>query len=251
MRSSGCQALLPSAPVVTFLLCATSDISEWRLHEITMATGITPAMSAPAVGSGSVYAFTPHDITGAYLDGGKTYSVTLPAPVPARISGLLWFMITSTARCWKQTRGLRVWTARLTMSLRMRTDPTPFGSVQKHRPVRRAIGSRRCLRRASQPSFVYMVRWNHGLTIHGVLETWNWSSKASTHPWESWLCVDKGWRKLLTSLPWVGGSTIERRCSYLGVTGSDRDTSESLAAATVEATANGHRHLVGLGLTLV
>lgn len=48
-----------------------------------MATGITPAMSAPQVGSGSVYAFTPHDADGAYLDGGKTYKVTLPAPVPA------------------------------------------------------------------------------------------------------------------------------------------------------------------------
>ncbi len=48
-----------------------------------MATGITPAMSEPQVGSGSVYAFTPHDAGGAYLDGGKTYKVTLPAPVPA------------------------------------------------------------------------------------------------------------------------------------------------------------------------
>jgi len=48
-----------------------------------MATGITPAMSEPQVGSGSVYAFTPHDADDAYLDGGKTYKVRLPAPVPA------------------------------------------------------------------------------------------------------------------------------------------------------------------------
>ncbi|MCC7140014.1 MAG: DUF1254 domain-containing protein [Planctomycetes bacterium] len=47
-----------------------------------MATGITPAMASPKVGSGSVYAFTPKDAHGDYLDGGKTYSVTLPAPVP-------------------------------------------------------------------------------------------------------------------------------------------------------------------------
>ncbi|HRK95129.1 MAG TPA: DUF1254 domain-containing protein [Rhodospirillales bacterium] len=46
------------------------------------ATGITPAMAAPQVGSGSVYAFTAHDSEARYLDGGKTYSVTLPAPVP-------------------------------------------------------------------------------------------------------------------------------------------------------------------------
>ena len=46
------------------------------------ATGITPAMSSPQVGTGSVYAFTAHDASGAYLDGGKTYKVTLPGPVP-------------------------------------------------------------------------------------------------------------------------------------------------------------------------
>lgn len=48
------------------------------------ATGITPAMTAPPVGAGSVYAVGAKDVNGAYLDGGKTYSVTLPAPVPAK-----------------------------------------------------------------------------------------------------------------------------------------------------------------------
>ncbi|MEH6559296.1 MAG: DUF1254 domain-containing protein [Oceanicoccus sp.] len=46
------------------------------------ATGITPAMATPKVGTGSAYAFTPHDADRNYLDGGKTYSVTLPAPIP-------------------------------------------------------------------------------------------------------------------------------------------------------------------------
>lgn len=49
-----------------------------------MATGITPSMAAPKVGTGSVYAFTPHDSESNYLDGSKTYSVTLPAPIPAK-----------------------------------------------------------------------------------------------------------------------------------------------------------------------
>ena len=48
------------------------------------ATGITPAMAAPQVGSGSVYAFTAQDADGAYLNGSKTYKVELPAPVPAK-----------------------------------------------------------------------------------------------------------------------------------------------------------------------
>jgi len=47
-----------------------------------VATGITPAMANPEPGSGSVYAFTAKDAEDNYLDGGKTYKVTLPGPVP-------------------------------------------------------------------------------------------------------------------------------------------------------------------------
>ncbi len=49
-----------------------------------MATGITPAMAKSRVGMGSAYAFTAHDSKGRYLDGGNTYAVTLPAPIPAK-----------------------------------------------------------------------------------------------------------------------------------------------------------------------
>ncbi|SHK45543.1 Uncharacterized conserved protein [Shimia gijangensis] len=55
-----------------------------RTYFFYMATGITPAMTAPPVGSGSVYAMTARDGDGAYLDGSKTYKVTLPGPVPAK-----------------------------------------------------------------------------------------------------------------------------------------------------------------------
>jgi len=47
-----------------------------------VATGITPAMAKPKAGTGSAYAFTPHDAKGNYLDGSKTYKVTLPSPIP-------------------------------------------------------------------------------------------------------------------------------------------------------------------------
>jgi hypothetical protein len=46
------------------------------------ATGITPAMAFAKPGSGSAYAYSGRDSKGEYLEGGKTYKITLPAPVP-------------------------------------------------------------------------------------------------------------------------------------------------------------------------
>lgn len=48
------------------------------------ATGITPAMAGSAPGTGSAYAAAVRDRSGSYLDGGKTYRVTLPGPVPVK-----------------------------------------------------------------------------------------------------------------------------------------------------------------------
>ena len=48
------------------------------------ATGVTPFMVQPQVGAGSVYEVGTMDNQGNPLDGGKTYSVTLPGPVPAK-----------------------------------------------------------------------------------------------------------------------------------------------------------------------
>ncbi|MBB3772647.1 hypothetical protein FHS55_003268 [Angulomicrobium tetraedrale] len=46
------------------------------------ATGITPAMTQAQPGTGSAYAVGLRDAKGEYLDGARTYSVTLPGPVP-------------------------------------------------------------------------------------------------------------------------------------------------------------------------
>lgn len=46
------------------------------------ATGITPAMAQAQVGSGSAYAGAFRDAKGQYLDGSRTYKITLPAPIP-------------------------------------------------------------------------------------------------------------------------------------------------------------------------
>jgi hypothetical protein len=49
-----------------------------------VATGITPAMSKSKPGSGSAYAGAFRDSKGDFLDGGKTYKITLPGPIPAK-----------------------------------------------------------------------------------------------------------------------------------------------------------------------
>src|SRR5580658_496198 len=55
------------------------------------AAGITPAMAYSKPGTGSAYAYAARDSMGRYLDGGKTYKITLPAPIPA---GQFWsFMV--------------------------------------------------------------------------------------------------------------------------------------------------------------
>jgi len=47
-------------------------------------TAVTPAMVIEIVGVGSQYAVTAVDANGDYLDGSRTYSLTLPAGIPAK-----------------------------------------------------------------------------------------------------------------------------------------------------------------------
>jgi hypothetical protein len=59
----------------------------YRLHDARSlfhfyATGITPAMVSKARGIGTQYFYAERDADGNYLDGGRTYKITLPHPVP-------------------------------------------------------------------------------------------------------------------------------------------------------------------------
>ncbi|MDO8981087.1 MAG: DUF1254 domain-containing protein [Afipia sp.] len=54
------------------------------------ATGITPAMAFAKPGTGSAYAYAARDSKGEYLEGGKTYKITLPAPIPV---GQFWSFV--------------------------------------------------------------------------------------------------------------------------------------------------------------
>ncbi|MBT1671716.1 DUF1254 domain-containing protein [Curtobacterium flaccumfaciens] len=51
------------------------------------AIASSPAMFRRVAGGGSVYWFGAHDSTGAYLDGARDYTLSIPTPVPA---GLFW-----------------------------------------------------------------------------------------------------------------------------------------------------------------
>ena len=44
----------------------------------------TPAMVLEMVGAGSQYALAVADSEGNYMDGGKNYTITIPADVPAK-----------------------------------------------------------------------------------------------------------------------------------------------------------------------
>jgi hypothetical protein len=50
-----------------------------------MGYGVSAAMGPPVVGAGSVYWGVFRDGTGATLDGGKTYKLTVPGPVPVQL----------------------------------------------------------------------------------------------------------------------------------------------------------------------
>jgi hypothetical protein len=49
------------------------------------AIGASPAMFRRGAGAGSVYWLGTHDVSGQYLDGAKTYKLTIPTPVPAKL----------------------------------------------------------------------------------------------------------------------------------------------------------------------
>jgi len=55
-----------------------------RVQFMYNAIGITPAMAIAMPGIGSQYAAACRDADGNYLDGGKTYQLTLPANIPAK-----------------------------------------------------------------------------------------------------------------------------------------------------------------------
>ena len=65
-------------------LSAAERLLDARTMFFYYATGITPAMTESKPGTGSAYAAVFRDSTAEYLDGGRTYKLTLPGPIPAK-----------------------------------------------------------------------------------------------------------------------------------------------------------------------
>jgi len=61
----------------------------------------SPAMFARAPGAGSLYWLSARDSTGAYLDGGRSYTLQVPQPVPAK---LFWSVTVYDARTRSEIR---------------------------------------------------------------------------------------------------------------------------------------------------
>jgi hypothetical protein len=58
---------------------------EARERWFAQAVGASPAMTRRQVGSGSLYWLGHRDSAGAYLDGGVSYKLNIPMPVPAKL----------------------------------------------------------------------------------------------------------------------------------------------------------------------
>lgn len=132
------------------------------LFYYTLAILVTPAMEAKIIGEGSQYAWTARDSTGAPLDGGKTYKLTLPKDAPVKD---FWSLILYS----DQTRSM------------IQTDQAhPAVSSQKKDLIVNADGSIDVwfgpqAPEGKEPNWVQTapgMGWNVVLRLYGALEPW-------------------------------------------------------------------------------
>ena len=64
---------------------ASGTDMEARDRWFAQAQGTSPAMFGRTAGAGSLYWLGARDNTGAFLDGGKTYTLKIPQPVPVKL----------------------------------------------------------------------------------------------------------------------------------------------------------------------
>jgi hypothetical protein len=87
----------------------------------------SPAMFRRRVGVGSIYFLAARDATGAFLDGGKSYKLTVPAPVPAK---LFWSVTAYDARTRSQVKTPQ--DKAVLGSLKDQFQPSASGTIDLH-----------------------------------------------------------------------------------------------------------------------
>ena len=128
-----------------------------------VATMVTPAMVEKKVGVGSQHALAATDSSGDYLDGGKSYSLTLPANVPAKG---FWSIVVYDPQTRSMLQTPR--TTRPSLSSQAGTLlPNPNGSTTIFFGPEPPLG-----REANWIQTVPGKGWFTMLRLHGPLEPW-------------------------------------------------------------------------------
>ena len=105
-------------------LADRARLLDFRAMMHYVGTGITPAMTHAAVGVGSQYAYTAEDANGAWLEGAKDSTPTLPAPIPVKAFWAIDIYDTKPAPCSAPTTPTRASTT-ATAPAPPRTTATP------------------------------------------------------------------------------------------------------------------------------
>ena len=142
-----------------------------------VATGITPAMAAPKVGAGSVYAFRRQGRQRRILGRREELQGRHAQPGP-REQLLVIHRVSGQHRSMLETdQKLPAWTAITRRANRIRTVRIPCGSGPRRGRATRATGSRPCRARATTCSCACTVHCSRGLTRLGSRAILNWCSR--------------------------------------------------------------------------
>jgi hypothetical protein len=136
----------------------------------------SPAMFRRHVGSGSLYWLGIRDRSGDWLDGSKTYKLTVPLPVPARLFWSVTVYDNRTRSQIKTDQNKRPCAHCLNLHTSRVEQPRTSTSGPPHPRATRTVGSRPFRIRAGSPTSASTVPKSRRSTPHGNRGTSNTST---------------------------------------------------------------------------